>query len=247
MRPPVSWALPLLLVSAGICPFPAAAFDHSAWDRLLAEHVKEGVVDYGGFTQDYQALQAYLKTLETVDLSALEEKEKLALLLNAYNAHCIAGVVSQGSIESVQDVWFFFKRTKFVLAGEEHSLDSLEHQVIRKLGDPRVHFALVCSAKSCPSLACQAYTGATLDEALDRQGKAFLADPTKNRLDKESGTFHLSKIFQWFKEDFTQQAPSLLAYLPPFLSESDAAYLKENRGDTKVEYLDYDWSLNGHF
>lgn len=223
------------------------AFDNSAFDSILNEAVEDGVVDYGKIKDRYGDLQAYLRTMEKADTEKMSRNEKLAFYINAYNAHCISGVLSRGEIDSVRDVLLFFKRTRFVLAGEKMSLDSLEHKVLRPMGEPRIHFAIVCSASSCPKLASRAYQGATLEEDLTHQAEAFFRDPTKNRLDREAGVFHMSKILKWFKKDFTKESPSLLAYIEPFLAEEDRSYLQENQGKIEVKFLDYDWGLNGHY
>jgi hypothetical protein len=223
------------------------AFDSSAFDSILEEAVENGVVDYAKIEGRYGDLQAYLHELEKADIDTMSPEEKMAFYINAFNAHCINGVLSKGEIDSVNDVPPFFKGTRFVLAGKEMNLDSLEHEVLRPLGDPRIHFAIVHSSSSSPKLASRAYRGETLEEDLVHQAESFFRDPAKNRLDREAGVFRLSKILKWFLKDFTQEAPSLLAYIEPFLNEEDRTYLQEMQGKIKVEFLDYDWGLNGHY
>lgn len=230
--------------------FSAAAleetFDHSPWDQLLKESVQSGVVDYGKLRDRYSDLQAYLKSLESANLAPLSGNEKVAFYLNAYNAHCVSGVLSHGEIGSVNEVPEFFKNTEFVLAGKEQSLESLETE-IRKMGEPRIHFALVRASKSSPKLASRAYTGESLNERLDEQALAFFLDPSKNRLDREKGIFHMSRVLKWYKDDFAHESDSVLAFIRPYLSAEDRAYLDENPKKVKVEYLEFDWSLNGGF
>ena len=225
----------------------ARAFDHTAFDSILKEAVEDGVVDYGKIKLRYGDLQAYLREMEKANIEVMSSDEKLAFYINAHNAHCINSVLSQGKIDSVQDVPLFFKHTRFVLAGKEMSLDSLEHDVLRPRGDPRIHFAIVRSSTSDPKLASRAYRGETLEEDLICQAESFFRDPAKNHLDRETGVFYLSKILKWFLKDFTQEAPSLLAYIEPFLNEEDRTYLQENPREIKVEFLDFDWGLNGHY
>lgn len=240
-------SLSLGITSCFVIGLSSAAWsvDHSAWDALLKDAVKEGWVDYGKIRDRYPELQAYVGSLETVDLESLSDKERLALYINAYNAHSIRGVIDRGEIESVNDVLLFFKRTRFVLGGETYSLDSLEHEVMRPLGDARIHFAIVCSSISCPSLASEAFTAENLDALLRKQAEGFLADPTKNRLDRETKTFQLSKIFQWFSEDFTKEKGSVLNYIKDYLDPELQSFIEENAGKIRVEFLPYDWGLNG--
>jgi len=222
-------------------------FDHSTWDKLLGDCVQNGVVDYGKVRDRYPELQAYLKTLESVDLKPLSKEEQIAFYLNAYNAHTINGVLSHGEIGSVNEVPEFFKNTKFVLAGHEQSLDTLENNILGKLEEPRIHFALVRAAKSSPKLASKAFTGVSLDKDLERQASDFFLDPTKNLLDRQKGILYMSRILKWRQDDFTHNSNSVLAYIRPYLGAEDRAYFDENPGKIKVEYLDFDWSLNGSY
>ena len=242
----LAFALVFGVVLIGAPSF-AESFDHSAWDKILGDSVHNGVVDYGKIRDRYPDLQAYLKSLETAALKSFSKEERLAFYINAFNAHCLDGVLSQGEVASVNAIPEFFKNTKFVLAAEEQSLDSLEQKVLRKMEEPRIHFALVRAAKGSPKLSSKAYTGATLDQDLDRQASDFFLDPTRNRLDREKGILYMSRILKWYQEDFTRTSKSVLAYIRLYLSAEDGAYLDENPGKVKVEYLEFDWSLNGSY
>jgi len=219
--------------------------DHSLFNSILTDSVKDGVVDYGKIKARYPDLQTYLKSVAKIDRKKLSRDERLALEINAYNAGIFNGVLSAGEIKSVNDVGRFFKKTTVIIGGEVLSLDGLENESLRKLGDPRIHFAIVCASISCPPLISKAYSAETLDEDLDRQARSFLADKSKNRLDREKGVFHLSMLFKWFTEDFTKESSSVLEYIQPFLSDEDREFVKSNK--VKVKFLDYDWNLNGHF
>jgi hypothetical protein len=113
------------------------------------------------------------------------------------------------------------------------------------MGEPRIHFAIVCASKSCPKLASRAYRGESLEADLERAARDFFHDPAKNRLDKGKKILYLSSILKWFKDDFTAKAPSVGAFVRPYLPEADQVFIKEQA--VKVEFLDYDWDLNGHF
>ncbi|NUN97604.1 MAG: DUF547 domain-containing protein [Candidatus Omnitrophica bacterium] len=221
------------------------SFDHSAWDRLLNDTIRDGVVDYAALSKRYSELQGFLDALAKAPFESLPREEKLATGINAYNAQCIAGVLKQGKIKSVRDVWMFFKRTRFVLGGKELSLDNLEHDILRKMGEPRIHFALVCASKSCPKLASKAYTASTLEEDLAARTREFLSDKTRNYLDRERRVLHLSSLFKWFKSDFQANAASVLDFVKPYLPEADRRFLEAEK--VKINFLDYDWSLNGTF
>mgnify|MGYP001585357909 CR=1 FL=1 len=108
--------------------------------------------------------------------------------------------------------------------------------------EPRLHFALVCAAKGCPTLRSEAYVGPRLDSQFDDQAKQFLAMPDKNRVEAAERVGYLSPIFKWYGGDFEKKSGSVLAALKPYWPEKSAAALA--KGGFKIRYTDYDWSLN---
>ncbi|HET9483817.1 MAG TPA: DUF547 domain-containing protein [Xanthomonadales bacterium] len=229
-------------------------FDHShaAWTQLLAQHVAwnaDGTatsVDYAGFARDRAALDAYRDELASVtrsDFDAWDRNAKLAFLINAYNAHTVALILTKyPELESIKDLGGVFsppwKQRFFTLLGEERHLDDVEHGLIRGApgyDEPRIHFAVNCASIGCPALRPEAYVGATLDAQLDDQTKRFLRDPTRNRYDAASTTLYVSKIFDWYEADFTPSVAVFVArHVDGFAADS-----------VEIEYLDYDWRLNG--
>lgn len=227
---------------------PDQHFDqgHETYRRLLKDHVRAGLVDYRGLAEDEESLKDYLRETSQVAKEEFEQwgkKERLAFLINSYNAHTLALILEHypiTSIKSIQKPW----KTPFVnLFGREMTLDTIEHELIRKqFEDPRVHFALVCAARGCPPLRSDPYTAQQLDSQLSEQVSAFLADTQKNFIDDKSKTIHLSLIFKWYKKDFGGTSEALLgfcaAYWPGSL-ESSAA-----RSQFKIRFTHYDWALN---
>lgn len=249
----------LLLVSG-----MAHAFDHSTWDELLESHVRwirgghASVVDYQGMAADIEKLNRYLAHLSAVDKQTFKRfthDEKLAFLINAYNAFTVKLILMQeGLPESIRDIggWFSgpWEQAFFTLLGEKRTLDELEHQMIRgnpNLMDPRIHFALNCASVGCPALRPEAYTAEQLDEQLADQTRRFLSDPRRNRYDASSNTLEISPIFDWYRQDFVQAAGSLSNYLARY---ADALGVPETKrdalsaGEIPIEFLEYDWSLN---
>jgi len=258
------WALFACLVAAGALPPlaaaaapPCAAFDHEhrVWTRLLEQYVKAGRVDYGGLRREARpALSAYLDVLSAVSRTCYAgwtREQRLAFWINSYNAYAVQLVLEHYPVRSIRAIGWLpgsAFRTKFIpmkdLAGGELSLDDVEHEHLRKeFGEPRIHFAIVCASVSCPPLRSEAYRAADLERQLDDQARRFLADPTKNRFDRKSRTLHLSPIFKWFREDFEQAAGSLPAFVARYVDPATAAVVKEP--GLPIEFLDYDWSLNG--
>ena len=224
---------------------------HAAWSALLDRWVVDGGVDYAGWKRADQApLNAYLATLSgacAADYERWSPQERIAFWLNAYNAYTIRLILDHYPIGSIRQIgWLPLAafRERFIpmdgLKGGAISLNDIENGTLRSdFREPRIHFALVCASRSCPPLRRDAYRGPDLDPQLDDQARRFLQDPTKNRLDAATRTLSLSSIFKWFRGDFEAAAPSLSAYVAPFVGETPAAL-----DGFDIAFLDYDWSLN---
>lgn len=230
----------------------AAAFDHShvGLTDILAAHVDaRGFVDYAGLKSNPNPLGHYLDSLGAVEKSEFygwTRDQQLAFLLNLYNAQTLKLVIDHHPVTGIKNIGGMRGPWKIKLVPlwkGKKSLDQLEHEIIRpNYAEPRIHFALVCAARSCPPLRSEAYRAQSLDKQLTDQGRRFLNDQSKNRYDPRSRTLYLSRIFEWFADDFTANEPSLPAYVAPFLPESIRKTVAGGR--IKVIYLDYDWSLN---
>jgi hypothetical protein len=245
----------LAALAGAVLAMPAGAdtFDHSAWDTLLHKNVVKGMVDYDAMAKD-PAFAAYLAALAKADLTKLDEKEKLALYINAYNAYTIQLINSHKERESIRNInkSAFIKghgpwREKLAtVGGTVYHLDNIEHDVIRKdFKEPRIHFALVCAAMGCPPLRSEAYTAAKLDAQLTEQAKEFLLQsPKKNRVDVAKGVYYGSPVFsKYYREDFGTTDAAISKYMSQFYPEgAEKAFLAG--GKAKIEETDYDWTLN---
>jgi hypothetical protein len=240
---------------------------HAPWGALLREHVAwtaEGTastVDYHGFARDRAALTAYLDALGAVPPARYEawpKAQRQAFLINAYNAQTVALILTRWpEIESIKELGGLFsspwKQRYFDLLGARRSLDEVEHELLRGAPDfdePRIHFAVNCASIGCPALRPEAYTGAALDAQLDDQTRRFLRDRSRNRYDPASGVLTVSKIFDWYAEDFERGLRGTLS-VADFLGEyaGELAELSEargriGRGAVDLAYSDYDWALN---
>lgn len=254
----------LLIAAMATLAAPALAFDHQQWDRLLQSHVswhRDGVasaVDYDGMAADQAALDDYLARLSAVDratFKSFSDDQKLAFLINAYNAFTVKLILNQESQpDSIRDIGSIFSgpwsQRFFALLGEERTLDEVEHQMIRgnpALMDPRIHFAVNCASVGCPALRPEAYTGERLDAQLADSTRRFLSDRRRNRYDAKNQVLRVSPIFDWYREDFENSAGGLAEYL---LRYADALALPAparrdlEAGDLPIRFLEYDWSLN---
>jgi hypothetical protein len=223
---------------------PVEWLDYAPWDALLHAHVVNGVVDYPAIAASPE-FGEFMRTLRrsrfTQDTSA---EQRMALWLNGYNAAAIQGILSGGSLQTLRQRRRFFQRRLHAIGGENITLWDLERARLGMLGDPRIHFAIVCASASCPRLASEAFDPERLDAQLERLARAFVNDPTRNQFDAGMGVARISQIFEWYAADFTAADESIGRYLARYLDDPDAAQALR-AGHWKIEYLPYDWRLNG--
>jgi hypothetical protein len=214
------------------------------FDELLQAHVADGDVDYGAF-DDADAFDAMIDRLGgAAPARKASRAERLAFYINAYNALSIKGILDGYSPASIWSRIRFFKRRKYDLADTEMSLYELEHERIIPEGDPRIHFAIVCASASCPPLRSRIYRPETLDAELDAVTRAFVNDRDNNAFDVTAKQATLSRIFDWYRDEFERDAGGLGAYLARYVD--DEALAESLRSDDwDFDFRDYDWSLNG--
>jgi len=223
-------------------------FDHAAWGALLADGTRDGLVDYRYLQQHRAELDAYLDDVAHVELSSLAGRELEALMANAYNALTVRSILDHPDVSTIRDIPGVWKTERHAVGGYELTLDEIEHQILRPFfRDPRIHFAVNCASLSCAPLPPWAFDGADLDHQMDELQAAFLADPDNVRV--EDDTLLLSKYFDWYGSDFTeegwrQSAATVAAYLRPFASAQVAAFIDEHDGAPPVSFREYDWALN---
>lgn len=214
----------------------AEAFDHSIFNNLLHKHVsKQGNVNYKGFKSDRTALRNYISSLgENMPNESWTKEDKLAYWINAYNALTIDLILRNPSVKSIKDIKDPWDRRLWKLGDKWYNLNQIEHDILRKMNEPRIHFAIVCASVSCPKLQNTAFTSSDLDTQLTNATKEFLSDSSKNDLSKNS--IKLSKIFKWFGKDFKQNQS-----LVDFLNKYSDIDISQNASKS---YMDYNWNLN---
>ena len=273
-HPSLITALLLLVLPFGSAVAQGFDHEHAAWTALLKKHVvlldggKASQVRYAGFQQDRAALKSYLDSLSKVtpqEFDGWSKAERMAFLINAYNAFTIEKILAR--YPNIKSIWDFgkffgnpFKDRFFALFGRESFLDRVEHETLRNPGaydEPRVHFAVNCASVGCPMLREEAYVAARLDAQLEEQARRFLSDRSRNRYDPERGLLEVSKIFDWFKEDWTSGYRGFEGKGEPIRSREQyfaayAALLADDPQQQKrlldqkaeIRFLEYDWALN---
>ena len=221
-------------------------FDHSVFDALLRKHVdQDGWVDYEGFRSDAVSLDAYIASIGNAPFANLGRDEKLAFLINAYNAFTLRLILDHYPIKSIKDIpsakrW---DAKRWRLGFRRLSLNQIEHEQIRpKFAEPRIHFALVCAAIGCPKLRNEAYRADRIEEQLEDQTRYVHTHGRWFRYRSGARDVHLTRLYDWYGADFKQVAGSVLDFAARYSAPLRAAIA----GDEKLrpKWLHYDWTLN---
>ncbi len=216
-------------------PISKTSTDHSQWTALLKKYVgDDGKVDYKGFLQQKNKLDDYLNALsKQVPKNAWSVEEQLAYYVNLYNAHTVNLILENYPVKSIKDIDRPWAKDIITIGDKKLSLGALEHSILRKMNEPRIHFAINCASASCPKLLNEAFTPEKLDEQLEEATRGFM-NSDNNGIGREN--LELSRIFKWFKGDF--ENGKLVQFIEPYTNV-------EIDPKAKIKYKEYDWSLNG--
>jgi len=227
----------------------AGSLDNTLFTQVLGEHVKNGVVDYRAIKAD-KRFADYIAMLQQVDPETIPANERLAFWINAYNAFTIKIVVDKYPLKSIMSKTAYafgksnFQKKLVTINGMQYSLNDIENNIIRPYGDPRIHFAINCAAISCPPLRAEAYEASRLSEQMDEQTRNFLNNPEKNSFDIVKKQAKLSKVFDWFKEDFEKYTTSVTDFISRYLPPEQSQKLRTDGKSFKIYHHDYNWDLN---
>ena len=231
--------------------------DLALYGRLLETHTRS-VPEVVGTRVDYAAIresadwQRLVAQVHAARPSTLERDERLAFWINAYNILTIDLIRAHYPVDSIRDIGSFFFFTARVwdievatIEGRSISLGEIENEILRPMGDPRIHAAIVCASISCPPLARTPFRPNALDADLDAAMRTWLASQKKGiAIDRTHHVVRISRVFDWFEEDFEARGgvlPTIAEHVP----QEDAAWLLKQGPDAAIRYFEYDWSLNG--
>lgn len=212
------------------------AFNHFIFNDLLQKHVSiNGNVNYNGFKKDKTTLKNYISLLsQSMPNNSWTKEDQLAYWINAYNALTIDLILRNHPLKSIKDIKKPWDQRLWKFGEKWINLNDIEHQILRKMNEPRIHFAIVCASFSCPKLQNKAFIATDLETQLTKVTTDFLQDKNRNVISANS--LKLSKIFKWFSKDFKTEG-SIINFINQYL---------ENKVNTtaNISYLDYNWSLN---
>jgi len=210
--------------------------NHDIWNSLLQKHVSEnGNVDYKGFKSDKAELYTYIEYLQNLPPNKLSSRNQtIAYWINAYNAFTVDLILRNYPLQSIKDIKDPWDQRLWKIGSKWYNLNDIEHQILRKMDEPRIHFAIVCASVSCPKLQKTAFTANDLETQLTKATKEFISDKTKNIISENN--IKLSKIFKWFSKDFKTNGN-----LIDFLNQYSEVTISS---EAKKSFLDYNWDLN---
>lgn len=242
--------------------------------KAEAYDLERGRVDYPRLEHSptYAEYRQCALRLQSFDPAALSgREERLAFWINLYNALVVDAVIRFGVKRSVNEVSGFFWRAAYAVGRLRYCAFDIENGILRanephpaipgphfgardprrryslERLDPRIHFALVCAARSCPPIAV--YDPDRIDEQLDLAARAFV-NGGGVEIDRGSGEVRLSQIFRWYAPDFGGRPLAwgdkrpLLKFISLYLEdEIDREYMLQVP-QPEVRFLPYDWTLN---
>ena len=234
--------------------------DHSAWGIILKKYLVSSqlptessapvginLMEYGGVSKiDYDLLKIYLTTLEGISISSFSRTEQRAFWINLYNAATVNLILEHYPVESITNISFSFfsfgpwDEELLTIEGEELSLNDIEHRILRPIWqDPRIHYALNCASIGCPNLQPIAFTAKNTDSLLETGASEYINHPRGAK--KEDKKLWLSKIFEWYQDDYGGNEAGVLIHIQKYAKENLANSLYED--ELEIEYH-YDWRLN---
>ena len=210
--------------------------NHQQWNELLQKHVSpQGNVDYKGFQKDANKLQSYLDDLaKNSPEKSWSKNAVLAYWINTYNAFTVKLILDNYPVKSIKNISNPWGKKFFTIGAKKYSLEEVEHEILRKMNEPRIHFAINCASFSCPNLLNEAYTEAKVEKQLESVAKSFVNDKTKNTI--TANKIEISEIFSWFSGDFKTRGTVI-----DFLNQYSIVKINSK---ASVKFKTYNWSLN---
>ena len=203
----------------------------------VKDNLSSRLVNYKKWGNDskHEKIISYIRNKKIIDLS---KKEKLAYWINTYNLLTIDLIIKTGETESIKNQGSLFKnvwkKNKWLINKKFITLHEIEHEILRKFGDPRIHFAINCASLSCPDLHNEPFDAEKIDRQLDDVTYNFLKNNSKGLILKD-GQFFFSKIFKWFPHDFGGKKK-----IKQFITN----YVPEIKNKKFSGYIEYNWTLN---
>jgi hypothetical protein len=219
------------------------SIDHAPWSAFLTQYRHAGTdniarVSYGAVTpESREALDAYLDSLSTLEISSYSRDQQFTFWVNLYNALTIRVILDAYPVQSIQDIDI---STLLAIEGKEITLNDIEHRILRPIwNDPRIHYVLNCASLGCPDLSASAFEPSEMETTLDDAARAYINSSRGARVNE--GILIASRIYDWFYEDFGSNEEDVIAHLRQYAEPDFATALMAS---DSIDSYEYDWSLN---
>lgn len=224
------------LANIKVVTIEATGVNHARWNSLLQKNVlKNGNVNYKGFQKDSKELKLYLNELSSnAPTKSWSRNATLAYWINAYNAYTVQLILNNYPTKSIKDIKDPWSKKFISIGAKKYSLEEIENDILRKMNEPRIHFAINCASVSCPELLNEAFTESKMEKQFVMVTKNFINDKTKNTI--SANKIEVSKIFDWFAADFKSKGDVI-----DFLNLYSTTKISSN---AKISYKNYNWNLN---
>lgn len=235
-------------------PLSKTRISHHDWQTFLNARVttnNEGInlIDYANLDdKDLKLLKSYIADMARINISEYNRHEQLAYWINLYNAvtvNTVANYYPVGSIEEINTSPGLFSvgpwGAKLVTINDTPlSLDDIQNRIIRPIwNDSRTHYAINNGSIGAANLSKQAYHGETIDEQLNHAAQEYINSLRGAQVIE--GKLIVSKIYEWYDEDFGISKQNVITHLKQFAREPLINQL--NHINTIDNYI-YNWHLN---
>jgi hypothetical protein len=235
-------------------PLAKTIIPHDDWQKFLNEHVitnEEGInlVDYPNLSEDdHDLLKRYIDKMTAIDITSYNRDEQLAFWLNLYNALTVQIVANYYPITSIEEINISpglfsigpWGKKLITINNTMLSLDDIQNRIIRPIwNDPRTLYATNNASIGAANLSKKAYRGATIETALNEAAFAYIN--SLRGVQVIEGMLIVSKVYDWFQEDFGGAQQDVITHLKQFAKEPLQSQL---RHVNDIENYMYNWHLN---
>jgi hypothetical protein len=232
---------------------------YSSLADVLSNYVVGELFDYSSLKNNRAEIDKFvgqLAGLTKEDYYKMTADEQKAMWINAYNGITLRSIIDSYPVKSIKDIKGVWDKTKWSVAGQEVTLDQIEHKILRvEFLDGRIHFAVNCASIGCPPLLDKPFIAETLEQQLDEVTTLFVNHPIRNIIDIEKSKINTTKIFKWFGDDFSSKYTTdefyhlnpkeraVLNFIFTYIDESSIDKI-DRSAKWKIDYASYDWGLN---
>ena len=215
-----------------------AIIDHSTFDGFLKTYVvtnhPSGInrFRYGDVSRrDSKRLDAYIVQMTSIDPRQFRKREQKAYWLNLYNALTIQSLLKK--YPGAPDTRKLNPRIR--VAGIKLRRADIGDRILRPIWhDYKVIFGLSCASVGCPAIQASAYTAANINKLLKQSAREFINHPRGLVVSRQE--MRVSKIFDWYREDFGADNKRLMKLFAYYADDNKALYILGFNGDIEFSY-----------